>query len=62
MYFHIDRVRAFMHDLGIERGFERNTIQKNRRKGKFDVPSIRIGNTPYFEEKDLLKWLENQKK
>ena len=51
-----------MHGLGIERGFERNTIQKNRRKGRFDVPSIRIGNTPYFEEKDLLKWLENQKK
>ena len=51
-----------MRDLGIPRGFEPGTINRNIRKGKFDVPFIKIGLVKYFKEEDILAWLERQKK
>ena len=60
MYIQITRVQDFMRKLGISRGFTIETLRKNRRKGKFNVPYIKVGNTPYFKDKDILKWLEEQ--
>jgi len=61
MYIHIAQVQDFMRTLGIPRGFSLETLRKNRRKGKFDVPYVKVGNTPYFKDKDILEWLEKQK-
>jgi len=60
MYIHIARVKDFMRENGIERGFEQDTIRKKRQRGQFNVPYIRIGNTPYFKDEDILKWLKEQ--
>ncbi len=60
MYIHIARVKDFMRENGIERGFEQDTIRKKRQRGQFNVPHIRIGNTPYFKDEDILKWLKEQ--
>ena len=60
MYIQITQVQDFMRKLGISRGFTIETLRKNRRKGKFNVPYIKVGNTPYFKDKDILKWLEEQ--
>ena len=57
-YIHIAKVRDFMNDLGIPRGFEQDTLRRKIRHGTFKVPYIRIGNTPYFLEEGLNKWLE----
>ena len=57
-YVHIAKVREWMNDRGIERGFEQNTLTRKIRHGTFKVPYIRIGNTPYFSVKGLDKWLE----
>ena len=47
-----------MNDRGIERGFEQNTLTRKIRHGTFNVPLIRIGNTPYFLEQELINWLK----
>ena len=57
-YIHIAKVRDFMNDLGIPRGFEQDTLRRKIRHGTFVVPYIRIGNTPYFLAKGLYQWLE----
>tara|TARA_R100000742_G_C4277618_1_gene99665 strand:+ start:206 stop:424 length:219 start_codon:yes stop_codon:yes gene_type:complete len=59
-YIHIARVKEWMNQLGIERGFEQDTIRRKRRLGKFNVPCIKVGNTPYFKETDLLIYLERR--
>ena len=61
-YVHIAKVRDWMKDHGIPRGFEQDTLRRKVRRGKFIVPCIRIGNTPYFSEKGLEKWLEDNTK
>ena len=57
-YIHIGKVRDFMNDIGIPRGFEQDTLRRKIRHGTFKVPYIRIGNTPYFLVKGLNNWLE----
>ena len=58
-YVHIENVRDWMRDRGIPRGFEQDTLRRKIRCGKFKVPCLRIANTPYFLEKGLEKWLED---
>ena len=58
-YFHIAKVRDWMNDRGIPRGFEYETLRKKIRHGLFVVPYIRIGNTPYFLEQGLIDWLKD---
>tara|TARA_Y100000356_G_C11242200_1_gene281665 strand:+ start:1289 stop:1513 length:225 start_codon:yes stop_codon:yes gene_type:complete len=58
LYVGIAEVRDFMSSLGIQRGFEQDTIRKKMRKGKFKVPYIRVGLTKYFKKEDLIRWLE----
>ena len=60
MYVPISQVSKFMKDLGIPRGFEQNTINRNIRNNKFNVPFIKIGLVKYFKKEDLMKWLESQ--
>lgn len=60
MYIHIAQVQDFMRKLGIPRGFGVEVLRKKRRKGRFNVPYIMVGNAPYFKDKDILKWLEKQ--
>ena len=48
-----------MKDRGILRGFEQDTLRRKIRLGKFAAPCVRIGNTPYFSEEGLRKWLED---
>lgn len=57
-YIHIAKVRDWMNDKGIPRGFEQDTLRRKIRRGTFKVPYIRIGNTPYFLAKGLDEWLE----
>ena len=57
-YVHIAKVREWMKDRGILRGFEQDTLRRKIRLGKFAAPCVRIGNTPYFSEEGLRKWLE----
>ena len=61
-YVHIAKVRDWMNDRGIPRGFEYETLRKKIRHGLFVVPYIRIGNTPYFLEEGLNKWLKENTK
>ena len=61
-YVHIAKVREWMSDRGILRGFEQDTLRRKIRHGKFVAPCIRIGNTPYFSEEGLNKWLEDHTK
>ena len=42
------------------KGFGVEVLRKKRRKGRFNVPYIMVGNAPYFKDKDILKWLEKQ--
>ncbi len=58
-YVHIAKVRDWMNDRGIPRGFEYETLRKKIRHGLFVVPYIRIGNTPYFLEQGLIDWLKD---
>ena len=58
-YVHIAKVRDWMEDRGISRGFEQDTLRRKIRRGTFVVPYIRIGNTPYFLEQGLIDWLTN---
>jgi len=51
-----------MRNLGISRGFEPGTINRNIRIGKFDVPYIKLGLVKYFKEEDIVEWLERQDK
>jgi len=60
MYVHIAQVQDFMRKQGIPRGFAIETLRKNRRSGKFNVPYIKVGSTPYFKETDLINYLERQ--
>ena len=60
MYIHITQVQDFMRERGIPRGFAIETLRKNRRNGKFNVPYTLIGNAPYFKETDLISHLERQ--
>jgi hypothetical protein len=57
-YVHIAKVRDWMEDRGIPRGFEQDTLRRKIRRGTFIVPYIRIGRTPYFSESGLREWLE----
>ena len=57
-YIHIAKVRDFMNNKGIPRGFEQDTLRRKIRRGTFVVPYIRIGNTPYFLEQGLIDWLK----
>jgi len=57
-YVHIAKVRNWMEDRGIPRGFEQDTLRRKIRRGTFIVPYIRIGRTPYFSEDGLREWLE----
>tara|TARA_R100000458_G_C8064328_1_gene105890 strand:+ start:333 stop:527 length:195 start_codon:yes stop_codon:yes gene_type:complete len=57
-YVHIAKVRNWMNDRGIPRGFEQDTLRRKIRRGTFVVPYIRIGNTPYFLEQGLIDWLK----
>ena len=57
-YIHIAKVRDFMNNKGIPRGFEQDTLRRKIRRGTFKVPYIRIGRTPYFSVKGLDTWLE----
>ena len=57
-YNHIAKVRDWMNDKGIPRGFEQDTLRRKIRHGTFKVPLIRIGNTPYFLEQELINWLK----
>ena len=57
-YIHIAKVRDFMNNKGIPRGFEQDTLRRKIRRGTFKVPYIRIGRTPYFSAKGLDSWLE----
>jgi hypothetical protein len=57
-YIHIAKVRNWMEERGIPRGFEQDTLRRKIRRGTFVVPYIRIGNTPYFLEQGLINWLE----
>ena len=57
-YIHIAKVRDWMNDKGIPRGFEQDTLRRKIRHGTFNVPLIRIGNTPYFLEQELINWLK----
>ena len=57
-YVHIAKVRDWMEDRGIPRGFEQDTLRRKIRRGTFLVPYIRIGRTPYFSELGLRNWLE----
>ena len=57
-YIHIAKVRDWMNDKGIPRGFEQDTLRRKIRHGTFKVPLIRIGNTPYFLEQELINWLK----
>jgi len=61
-YVHIAKVRDWMNDRGIPRGFEYETLRKKIRHGLFVVPYIRIGNTPYFLEQGLIDWLKENTK
>tara|TARA_R100000656_G_scaffold1988_1_gene3555 strand:+ start:226 stop:420 length:195 start_codon:yes stop_codon:yes gene_type:complete len=61
-YVHIAKVRDWMNDQGIPRGFEHETLRKKIRHGSFVVPYIRIGNTPYFLEQGLIDWLKENTK
>ena len=58
-YVHIEKVRDWMRDRGIPRGFEQDTLRRKIRSGKFKVPCLRIGNTPYFLEEGLDNWLKD---
>ena len=58
-YVHIAKVRNWMNDRGIPRGFEQDTLRRKIRRGTFVVPYIRIGNTPYFLEQGLIDWLKD---
>ena len=58
----LSQVQKLMHNLGIPRGFESNTINRKIRRGTFKVPYIRIGLTKYFKEDDIIQWLEGQDK
>ena len=58
-YVHIAKVRDWMKDRGLPRGFEQDTLRRKMRCGKFSVPCLRIGNTPYFSEDALDKWLKD---
>ena len=58
-YVHKAKVREWMKDRGILRGFEQDTLRRKIRLGKFAAPCVRIGNTPYFSEEGLRKWLED---
>ena len=60
MYVHIAQVQDFMRKQGIPRGFAIETLRKHRRSGKFNVPYIKVGSTPYFKETDLINYLERQ--
>tara|TARA_B100000929_G_scaffold113400_1_gene89877 strand:+ start:1668 stop:1877 length:210 start_codon:yes stop_codon:yes gene_type:complete len=62
LYVGISEIRDFMAALGIQRGFEQDTIRRKIRKGKFKVPFVCVGLTKYFLKKDLIKWLEGQSK
>ena len=42
-YVHIAKVRDWMNDKGIPRGFEQDTLRRKIRRGTFVVPYIRIG-------------------
>ena len=57
-YVHIAKVRDWMGDRGIPRGFEQDTLRRKIRRGTINVPYIRIGPTPYFSVKGLDTWLE----
>ena len=57
-YVHIAKVRDFMNNKGIHRGFEQDTLRRKIRRGTFKVPYIRIGNTPYFLQQGLIDWLK----
>ena len=57
-YVHIAKVRDWMNDRGIPRGFEQDTLRRKIRRGTFIVPYIRIGRTPYFSAKGLDSWLK----
>jgi len=57
-YVHIAKVRDWMEDRGIPRGFEQDTLRRKIRRGTFNVPYIRIGRTPYFLEDGLRNWLQ----
>ena len=57
-YVHIAKVRDWMNDKGIPRGFEQDTLRRKIRRGTFKVPYIRIGRTPYFSAKGLDSWLK----
>ena len=57
-YVHIAKVRDWMEDRGIPRGFEQDTLRRKIRRGTFKVPYIRIGRTPYFSAKGLDSWLK----
>ena len=57
-YVHIAKVRDFMNNKGIPRGFEQDTLRRKIRRGTFKVPYIRIGNTPYFLQQGLIDWLK----
>jgi len=61
-YIHIDKVCEYMNALGIPRGFKPDTLRRKIRRGTFKVPYIRIGNTPYFLEEGLNKWLKENTK
>ena len=58
----ISQVQKFMRNLGISRGFEPVTINRNIKIGKFDVPYIKLGLVKYFKEEDIVEWLERQDK
>ena len=57
-YIHIAKVRDFMNNKGIPRGFEQDTLRRKIRRGTIKVPYIRIGRTPYFSAKGLDSWLK----
>ena len=57
-YVHIAKVRDWMNNRGIPRGFEQDTLRRKIRRGSFKVPDIRIGNTPYFLQQGLIDWLK----
>ena len=57
-YIHIAKVRDWMNNKGIPRGFEQDTLRRKIRRGAFKVPYIRIGRTPYFLESGLCEWLD----
>ena len=58
-YVHIAKVRDWMKDRGLPRGFEQDTLRRKIRRGKFAAPCLRIGNTPYFSEEGLDRWLKD---